>query len=117
MSIVLLSRDLMLVSRTQGAANSLQMTLECASDAERAIDLATSPACRAVVIDLRTPNLDVAELVAKIRDLDHDVPVIACSPHVHEASLTAARNAGCDVVATRGQFDRDAESILREVLR
>lgn len=102
----------MLFSRTQGAASKVGATLANANTTEQTIQLASDPECRGVVIDLRTPGIDHAELVAGLRAANSTVTIVACGPHVHEASLNAAREAGCDVVATRGQFERDAEAIL-----
>lgn len=117
MNVVLLSRDLMLLSRTQGAADRLGVVLRSATSDEQASEWAVDPDCRGVVIDLRTPGLNVAELVAALRNAGGaDFALVACGPHVHEASLNAAREAGCDVVATRGQFERDAEALLASML-
>ena len=114
MNVLLLSRDLMLLSRTQGAANKLGLTLGNANDAAQAIEAAQAGECRGVIIDLRLPGLNIGELVPQLRATrDQELAIIACGPHVHEASLMAAREAGCDVVATRGQFDRDAETLLQ----
>jgi DNA-binding NarL/FixJ family response regulator len=117
MNIVLLSRDLMLLSRTQGAANKLAATLRNANSDDQATDWAIEPECRGVVIDLRAPGLNIHELVAALRESrGADFAIVACGPHVHEASLNAAREAGCNTVATRGQFERDAEAILASML-
>jgi DNA-binding response OmpR family regulator len=117
MNVVLLSRDLMLLSRTQGAANTLGITLRNANTGEQAIEFANDSDCRGVVIDLRTPGLSIIALVGALRTSHgSEFSVAACGPHVHEASLNAAREAGCDIVATRGQFERDAEAILGSML-
>ncbi len=114
MNIVLLSRDLMLLSRAQGAANKLGISLGNVNEPAQALAAAQDEECGGVVIDLRLPGLNIGELVAQLRaSRDQKLSVIACGPHVHEASLMAAREAGCDMVATRGQFDRDAEAILQ----
>jgi DNA-binding response OmpR family regulator len=117
MSIILLSRDLMLLSRTQGAANKAGVTLRNATSDDQATEWAADPECRGIVVDLRMPGLKIAELVGELRkSRSTDFTIAACGPHVHEASLNAARDAGCNVVATRGQFDRDAEAILASML-
>jgi CheY-like chemotaxis protein len=116
MCIVLLSRDLILLARTQGAANKLGVALHNAADPVQACSLIQANQCRGVVIDLRVPALQLQELVPEFRLASEQLTVIACGPHVHEASLTAAREAGCDVVVTRGQFERDAEAILADCL-
>jgi DNA-binding NarL/FixJ family response regulator len=107
----------MLLARTQGAANKVGVTLRNASNDEQAIQWTADSNCRGLVIDLRSPGLMIAEVVAAIRQArGTDFAVVACGPHVHEASLDAARTAGCSVVATRGQFERDADSIIGSML-
>ena len=114
MNAVMLSRDLMLQSRADGAARKVGLTLRIANDTAVALEAALDLACRGIVIDLRFPQLDVETLVPQLRSIRaNEFFIVACGPHVHEASLNAAREAGCDLVATRGQFDRDAEEILR----
>ena len=39
--------------------------------------------------------------------------VVAFGPHVHEQRLAAARDAGCDLVVSRGQFFSQLETILK----
>ena len=114
MNALMLSRDLMLQSRADGAARKVGLTLRIANDPAVALEAARDEACHGIIIDLRFPQLDVGTLVPQLRLARADeYLIVACGPHVHEASLNAAREAGCDLVATRGQFDRDAEEILR----
>jgi DNA-binding response OmpR family regulator len=113
MNVVLVSRDLMLQSRLGSAARNVGIEYLTANDAAKAIQLAADETCRGVVIDLKEPSLNIVELVANLRAArGHGFLIAACGPHVQEAALEAARSAGCDVVATRGQFERDAEAIL-----
>jgi hypothetical protein len=113
MNVVLLSRDLMLQSRLGSAACHVGIEYLAANDAAKAIQLAADEACRGIVIDLKEHSLNIAELVANLRSTRGEGFLIAaCGPHVQEAALNAARDAGCNVVATRGQFERDAEAIL-----
>lgn len=116
MSVVLLSRDLILLARAQGAANKLNITLLNANSTDQALELALAEPTQAMIIDLRLPGLNIGEIVTKVRDANQEIAIVACGPHVHETSLTAAKHAGCDVVATRGQFERDAEVILEKLL-
>ena len=113
MDVILLSRDLMLLARTQGAANQLGIRLRNANSVAQASEFVADGATLGVVIDLRTPGLNIQATVSDIRaSRPNNLIIAACGPHVHEGALQAAREAGCDVVATRGQFDRDAEAIL-----
>ncbi len=117
MNVVLLSRDLMLLSRAQGAVDNVGAMLRNATTDEQASEWAAESDCFGIVVDLRTPGLKIGDLVAALRaSRGSDFVIAACGPHVHEASLSAAREAGCNIVATRGQFERDAEAILASML-
>ena len=64
--LVLVSGDLMLGARVEGAARQCGLTMVTAAGHAPAI-AASADECRAVLIDLRTPGLDVAELVNALR--------------------------------------------------
>ncbi len=117
--LVLVSGDLMLGARVEGAARQCGLTMVTAASHAPAI-AASADECRAVLIDLRTPGLDVAELVNALRQqtarLSARLTIIACGPHVHEQRLDEARRAGCDLVVTRGQLDREAEAIFQRIV-
>src|SRR5262245_59277736 len=108
--VVLVSGDLMVMSRVQGAARKSGLAMATASGNDVAMD----GDCAVVLIDLRNPGLDVAELVASLRYQPTKPAIVAFGPHVHEASLETAREAGCDMVVTRGQLERDIEAILAQ---
>ena len=107
MNLLLLSQDLMLTARTEGVARKLGMTVVTRRD----LSAADWDSCRLLVVDLSLPGLDIPNVVKQAV-----VPVIACGPHVHEARLADARQAGCDLVVSRGQWDRDAERLCQELL-
>ena len=68
-----------------------------------------------VLLDLTTASLDVHELVPRLRDrASRPISIVAYGPHVHEESLAAAREAGCDEVLARGQFDAQLDAILEQ---
>jgi len=117
-TLLLASRDLMLCSRAEGAARKLGLTLVTAHDASKICTLCAEEEGPVVLlVDLRLPGLDVQQLVAAVRAGEGgSVPILACGPHVHEVRLAAAREAGCDLVVTRGQFDRDLESLLQPLV-
>jgi DNA-binding NarL/FixJ family response regulator len=112
MRVVLLSSDLMVVSRVQGAAGRSESTVRAAAPATGAIELLSQEPADLVVIDLGT-SLDVEALVSQIKSIGHAAPsIVAFGPHVHEDRLTAARSAGCDEVMSRGQFFSQIEQLL-----
>ncbi len=88
-----------------------------AGDARAAIAAAGDPEVRLAAVDLRAPGLDVATLVAGLRSArSAPIHVLAGGPHVHEASLAAARAAGCDEVVTRGEFERRLDAAVERLM-
>lgn len=113
MKLLLLSNDLMIGARVDGAARQHGLTMLTVGDIPAAVDVASEDDCRVLIVDLRVPSLNVGALVSAVRDCrDSPLPIVACAPHVHEAKLSAAREAGCDAVITRGQLDRELEAIV-----
>jgi DNA-binding NarL/FixJ family response regulator len=112
---VLLSDDLMLVAAAQGNADRHSVELVTAGSKRAALDAALDVETRLVVIDLRLPDVNVAELVPGLRNANPQMSIVACGPHVHEQALASAAAAGCDEVITRGQFDRRLDALLAEL--
>ena len=113
MQIVLLSQDLMIGAHVEGATRQLGMTLQQVPKQQAAVAAATDTACQVLLVDLSTPELDLAALVQALRSArGRSLPIVASGPHVHEARLEAARAAGCEVVISRGQLDRELSTIL-----
>jgi DNA-binding response OmpR family regulator len=114
MNVVLLSGDLMVVSRVAGAASQAGAELRTAANATQAAELCRENSARVLIVDLSTPALDVAALVAALNAGSASTPtIIAFGPHVHEERLAAAREAGCDRVVSRGQFMGQLEELLQ----
>ncbi len=112
MSAVFLTTDLIFASRLQAAAQSAGVDLRLVSTAAALLELARSAAIGLVILDLTTANCDPQQLVSGLRGSEHVPQIIAYAPHVMESRLAAARQAGCDRVLTRGQFDRQYGEIL-----
>jgi CheY-like chemotaxis protein len=115
MTVVLLSSDLTVLSRVEGAAIRLGLTLKSATTVSAAIELCEADGNNTVVVDLSMASLDVASLVSQMKSIEGTASrVVAFGPHVHEQRLAAAREAGCDLVVSRGQFFSQVETILKE---
>jgi CheY-like chemotaxis protein len=115
MTVVLLSGDLAVLSRVEGAATRLGQAVRSASGESAAMELCEAEDAKTVIVDLSMPSLDVASLVTQLKSIEgSNIRVVAFGPHVHEQRLAAAREAGCDLVVSRGQFFSQLESILRE---
>ena len=72
--------------------------------------------CRLVLIDL---SLERLNLPAAVRSIKAGAPagrVIAYGPHVDEAALADATEAGCDQVLTRGQFNKQYPELIASVV-
>lgn len=113
MTVVLLSSDLTVLSRVEGAAARAGQSVRSASGESQAVDLCKAADANTLIVDLSTASLDVASLVDQLKAREGSgMRVIAFGPHVHEQRLAAARDAGCDLVVSRGQFFSQLEAIL-----
>ena len=113
MQLLLLSRDLTIQSAVQGTANHLGLRLTVCMSTEQLIEKVAQEPAGGVILDLETPKLDIREVVSRLRENHHPpARVIAFGPHVHESLLESAKQAGCDLVLSRGQFHRQMIEIL-----
>jgi CheY-like chemotaxis protein len=112
MTAILLSADLTVISRVQGAAAEAGVNTRVISGAAALDEPATGEPATLLVIDLNAPQLDVRSIVERFRATSPEGRIVAFGPHVHEQRLAAAREAGCDQVVSRGQFFAQADAIL-----
>jgi CheY-like chemotaxis protein len=113
MTVVLLSNDLAVLSRVEGAARGAGETVRQAASGPQAARICESENVRLVVVDLSTPTVEIAAVVPQLQNAAATRPrMIAFGPHVHEQRLAEARDAGCDLVVTRGQFFSQLNSML-----
>ena len=115
MQVVLLSRDLMIVSRVSGAVDKQGLSFVAVGNAGDAIEACSTESTVLLIVDLQMVNADLSSLVSEVRQLRKTPPsIIAFGSHVHEARLNAARDVDCDLVLSRGQFDRDLDHLLEQ---
>ena len=113
MEVVLLSNDLMVVSRVTGAASMSGSAVRVAANTTAAAALHSERAADLIVVDLGLPALELDLLLSSVKsNTDHSAKVVAFGPHVHAERLAAAREAGCDAVLSRGQFFAQIDSII-----
>jgi DNA-binding NtrC family response regulator len=113
MAVVLLSGDLMGASRVEGAARLSGVDFRMAENIDAAVECCVAQPVTLVIVDLATAGLDVAALVERLKNKSaHRPAIVAFGPHVHEATLDAAKAAGCDQVLSRGQFMSQAGAII-----
>jgi len=118
-TVVVLTPDLAVASMVRGAAQQAGATSVMALDADslfRRLEEIATPAL--LVVHLETRGLDVAAFMERVRSLPRPpLGVIAFGPHVHEARLEAARQAGCDEVLSKGGFHARAAELIAKYLR
>jgi len=116
MAIAFLTNDLLFASRVKGVAERLGQALEVVGSVDTLVERASESPKQLVLLDLSTPGIDPREVVDKLRSIDDAAPpkLVAYAPHVHEAKLLAATEAGCDEVLTRGQFNNQIERVLAQ---
>ncbi len=111
--ILLLSKDLMITSRVAGVAKQQGVACQIAESVEELLETSPPESCWAI-LDLECPSLELPAAVQSLQDLQpRPGRIIAFGPHVKTQLLEAARRAGCDLVLTRGQFDRQITNLLR----
>ena len=113
MTVVLLSRDLMGASRIEGAARQAGAQFRMFANLDAATECCATQPVALVIVDLATAGLDVAAVVERLKSESERSPtIVAFGPHVHVASLEAAKDAGCDEVLSRGQFMSQLDTIF-----
>jgi DNA-binding response OmpR family regulator len=116
MTILLLTRDLSVVSQVDGAAARGGAVARTVSNEEDVAARSAGEAVDLIVVDLGTPSINVAALVEQVKAaIDEPPRIVAFGSHVHVERLAAAREAGCDVVMSRGQFFAQLDAVLRGI--
>ncbi|MCU0961998.1 MAG: response regulator [Pirellulaceae bacterium] len=118
MSALLLSSDLLVTARVASIAREIRLQVVVAATGDAALDRASSDPIRVILLDVATPGLNLADLVPRLRDAAQGgVAIIAFGPHVDDAVLEGARQAGCDKVLARGQFLNQVAAVLLPYVR
>jgi len=113
MTIILVTRDLAVISQVDGAAARIGAVARAISSEAEAITRYVEERAGLMVIDLGMPALDVKTLIEQVKAATILPPrFVAFGPHVHEERLAAAREAGCDSVISRGQFFAQLDAVL-----
>ncbi len=117
MDALLVSSDLMLSSQASGAASRAGCELRVVTNIAAGLEILSQQAIALVMLDLGTPGNEPAEVVPTLRAAtENELAIVSFGPHVHKQRLEAARQAGCDMVISRGQFHSQAEEILRRYI-
>jgi DNA-binding NarL/FixJ family response regulator len=111
-AVLFLSSDLMFSSRVVGAAKAVGVSVSLVVSPAAVADKVTAD-CRLAVVDLTLDGLNLPAAVAAVRAGSPAARIIAYGPHVDEAALADAADAGCDRVLTRGQFNKEYAALLQ----
>jgi DNA-binding response OmpR family regulator len=114
-NIVLLTSDLACSSQVTGAAARAGASIQTAMSLNRLQEMLGAGEVHLVIVDLNS-GTDIAAIAQQTRKLQPQAQLIAFGPHVHEARLKAAADAGCNLVMTRGQFYSQLDQTLRDGL-
>jgi len=113
MTVILVTRDLAVVSQVDGAAARIGAVVRTVSNEAAAVQRCVEERAGLIVIDLGMPSLNVAALIEQVKAATTTPPrFVAFGPHVHGERLAAAREAGCDSVISRGQFFAQLDAVL-----
>jgi CheY-like chemotaxis protein len=108
---LVLSDDLVFVSRISATAQSVGLAVRQARTPAELVALARREAPGGVILDLQNPGLDLPALLADLRAACPAMPrVTAYGSHVEAELLRAARGAGCDLVLPRSKFVKELDS-------
>jgi hypothetical protein len=117
MNILLVATDLVIQSRVAAAAARAGLAPPKAIGWQQAATLQNADLFQLALLDLTSPGMSVEEVVGVLRGrLGESARIVAFGPHVQTARLDAARRAGCDLVTSRGHFDRNLDAILSQSL-
>ena len=117
MFAILLSNDLLISSQVKAAATGRGWQVSTVGTVDDLPEQIRDGMPRLVLVDLSLPGLDVARVVGLVQEAEgRSGPVVAFGPHVQTARLTAAADAGCDRVLTRGQLIGRLGEILGDYL-
>jgi len=108
-TVVLLCSDLMMTSTVSGAAAHSGLTFRTVAGASQLSDCSDDDL---VIIDLASPGLNIADAAAALSDRQRQTAVIY-GPHVQVDRFEQARTAGFVNLLARGQFNAEANQIVR----
>ena len=113
MTILLISRDLMLPSRLVSIARQLQLELTTSANPGSLPEQLETGDLQLVLVDLTLPGCSPEEIVAAVNQADPAPRLVGFGPHVQEAMLLAAQQAGFDEVISNGQLQSSAAAVLK----
>jgi hypothetical protein len=112
---VLVSRDLIFISKITGTARALGYGVAVAGNSALVSKTIDDVKPKVVFVDLAAAELGRAEaILAYQKAAGAQVPIVAFGSHVDTASLDAAREAGCREVMPRSRFTIELPNLIRK---
>ena len=108
---LLITKDVFFASKVTGTASALGLSMRMVMSLEQLKSLLGDDT-RLVILDLDCTGITPPDVTAALPP-NPDVTTVAFGPHVHEAKLEAARNAGFQHVMPRSRFSADLVQILK----
>ncbi len=113
--VLFLSDDLMFVPRVTAQTEAAGWAIRHAGSTSTAISLIQSDPPRLLIVDLETTGLELATFLANLSETGSP-PTLAFGPHVHHQRLESARQAGCNLVVSRGRLSAELPTLLSDFL-
>lgn len=107
-SVLFLSGDLIFASRVRSAAESAGLQFQLSGQLPAAED----PRVTHVILDLSTRSALLPDVVEKAASSTPQAKLIAYAPHVQTGRIAMAKEAGVQMVLTRGQFDASLQKLF-----
>ncbi|MDZ4851742.1 MAG: histidine kinase [Pirellulaceae bacterium] len=112
-TVAYLTSDLLFQSRVSSAASAIDVRLVADRNPDKLIAKLTEVAdVQMLIVDLTLEVEDLGAIVVAFKSHCPMARTVAYGPHVHEAKLQRAVEAGFEQVMTRGQFDRQMNALL-----
>jgi hypothetical protein len=115
-NVLYLTSDLFFSTRVTSVASNTGVVVQVVGSVNQLRDRLASVPTAAVLVDLEHFEADPAAIMALIGTALSPPTTIAYGPHVKEPLLTAARQAGFNLVLSRGQFDQQVGKLLLKLL-
>jgi hypothetical protein len=111
---VLVSRDLIFITKIRETAAGLGYSTLVAGTQSQAISMITTYRPPVVLVDLTSGEMAASTALRAYKEVASvDVCLIAFGPHVEADALAAAESAGFDIVLPRSQFAMKLPELLR----
>ena len=112
---IFLAADLLFSTRVLGAAQAIGASVELSPTPAKLLERAVGDDVRLILLDLTTPQFDVAAVVPVLRVSAPSARIVAFGAHVDVERLRVAAASGCDEVLTRNQFQQSYVRLIGEL--